>query len=170
MNVEISPHVRETASQLGNGVPYALKVLAGRLADEPDMGEPSSLPGILTAMIDGDLFEDCPAPAVGYIRESDRIEIRFVTPASFAQAATDASDQPEQHGQKQAVDFGAEAVTVREVADAWRRITGRLQSHAPDSYTASDRREFRSRRRCERRPRSADTRRVAHPVAADRGR
>ncbi|MFE5191601.1 hypothetical protein [Streptomyces sp. NPDC056628] len=79
MNVESPPHVRETASQLGGGVPYALKVLAGRLADEPDLGEPSSLPGILNVMIDGDLFEDCPALAVGYIREPDRIEIRFVT-------------------------------------------------------------------------------------------
>lgn len=33
VTVEIPPqHVRETASQLGDGVPYALKVLAGRLA------------------------------------------------------------------------------------------------------------------------------------------
>ncbi|MFE3852412.1 hypothetical protein ACFXPN_14855 [Streptomyces griseorubiginosus] len=90
MNVEIPAHVRETASQLGDGVPYALKVLAAQLTDDPDMGEPSSLPRILTVMIDGDLFEDCPALAVGYIREPDRIEIRFVTPDSFAQPATDA--------------------------------------------------------------------------------
>ncbi|MDT0484397.1 hypothetical protein [Streptomyces doebereineriae] len=55
MTVEIPSHVRETASQLGDGVPYALKVLTGRLADDPDMGEPSALPGILTVMIDGDL-------------------------------------------------------------------------------------------------------------------
>ena len=136
MNVEIPPHVRETASQLGEGVPYALKVLAGQLADEPDMGEPSSLPGILTVMIDGDLFEHCPALAVGYIREPDRIEIRFVTPASFAQPATVGPEEPEQQEQEQAVGSGAEAVTVREVADAWRRITDWLQTHAPDSYAA----------------------------------
>ncbi|MFF5500003.1 SMI1/KNR4 family protein [Streptomyces aquilus] len=136
MNVEIPPHVRETASQLGDGVPYALKVLAGRLADDPDLGEPSSLPGVLNVMIDGDLFEDCPALAVGYIRESDRVEIRFVTPASFAQPATDTAGKPEQQGHERAVDPGVEAVTVREVADAWRRITGWLQTHAPDSHSA----------------------------------
>jgi len=136
VNVEIAPHVRETASQLGGGVPYALKVLAGRLADEPDLGEPSSLPGILHVQIDGDLFEDCPALAVGYIREPDRIEIRFVTPASFAQPATDVPDEPERQGREQGVDPGAEAVTVREVADAWRRIIGWLQAHAPASLAA----------------------------------
>jgi hypothetical protein len=38
VNVEIPQHVRDTAVQLGAGVPYALKVLAGQLADEPDMG------------------------------------------------------------------------------------------------------------------------------------
>jgi len=37
------------------------------------MGRPSDLPGILTVTIDGDLFEDCPALAIGYIREPDRI-------------------------------------------------------------------------------------------------
>jgi cell wall assembly regulator SMI1 len=136
VKVEIPPHVRETASQLGDGVAYALKVLAGRLADDPDLGEPSTLPGILTVMIDGDLFEDCPALAVGYISEPDRIEIRFVTPASFAKPATDAPVEHEQRGREQAVDSGTEAVTVREVADVWRRITGWLQTHAPDSYAA----------------------------------
>ncbi|SNX88441.1 cell wall assembly regulator SMI1 [Streptomyces sp. TLI_55] len=136
MNVEIPPHVRQTVSQLGDGVPYALKVPAGRLADDPDLGEPSSLPGILNVMIDGDLFEDCPTLAVGYIREPDRIEIRFVTPASFAQPATDTAREPEQQGQERAVDPGVEAVTVREVADAWRRITGWLQTHAPVSHAA----------------------------------
>ncbi|MFF7547823.1 hypothetical protein ACFZCU_29940 [Streptomyces canus] len=45
-------------------MPHTLKVLADRLANDPDMGEPSALPGILTVMIDGDLFEDCPALAV----------------------------------------------------------------------------------------------------------
>ncbi|MEU5319916.1 hypothetical protein AB0G67_24690 [Streptomyces sp. NPDC021056] len=115
MNIEIAPHVRETASQLGQGVPCALKVLAGgRPADDPDMGEPSALPGILTVMIDGDLFEDCPALAVGYLREPDRQERQGC------------------HQERPAVP-GAEAVTVREVADAWRRITGRLRANAPDS-------------------------------------
>ncbi|WP_369230628.1 hypothetical protein AB5J56_05550 [Streptomyces sp. R21] len=138
MNVEIDPHVRDTAAQLGSGVPYALKVLAGQLADDPDMGHPSGLPGILTVTVDGDLFEDCPALAVGYIREPDRIEIRYVNPAPSAEPAVDAEDQDEEQGQEpdQPADPAADAVTVREVADAWRRITGWLQLNAPDSHAA----------------------------------
>ncbi|MFD0007175.1 hypothetical protein ACFVJ4_32755 [Streptomyces sp. NPDC127178] len=60
MNVEIPADVREVATQLGAGVPYALRVLAGQLADDPDMGRPSGTPGILTVTVDGDLFEDFP--------------------------------------------------------------------------------------------------------------
>jgi cell wall assembly regulator SMI1 len=136
VNVEIPPHVREIAPQLGAGVLYALKVLADQLADDPDMGQPSGLPGILTVMVGGDVFEDCPALAVGYIREPDRIEIRYVNPASFAEPAADAQDQNEEQEQEQPADPAADAVTVREVADAWRRITGWIQRHAPDSYAA----------------------------------
>jgi cell wall assembly regulator SMI1 len=115
-------------------VPYALKVLAGQLADDPGMGEPSALPGILTVMVDGEVFEDCPDLTVGYVREPDRIEIRYVNPAAVAEPATDTRDQNEEL--EQAADPAADAVTVREVADAWRRITGWLQHHAPDSYAA----------------------------------
>ncbi|MGI5253556.1 hypothetical protein [Actinacidiphila glaucinigra] len=61
MDVEIPPHIRDTAIQLGAGVPYALKVVASQLADDPDMGQPSALPGILNVTVDGDVFEDCPA-------------------------------------------------------------------------------------------------------------
>ncbi|MEU7392198.1 hypothetical protein [Streptomyces tanashiensis] len=43
------------------------------------MGQPSHLPGILTVTADGDLSEDCPTLNVGYIREPDRLEIRYVT-------------------------------------------------------------------------------------------
>lgn len=57
---------------------YALKVLAGQLAEDPDMGRPSGLPGILTVTVDAELFEDCPALRIGYIREPDRVEIRYV--------------------------------------------------------------------------------------------
>ncbi|WP_228472860.1 hypothetical protein [Streptomyces cyaneochromogenes] len=91
--VEIPQHVRDTATQLGAGVPYALKVLAGQLADDPDMGRPSGTPGILTVMVDGDLFEDCPDLAIGYIPGPDRIEIRYVNlAASSAELAADAQD------------------------------------------------------------------------------
>jgi len=46
--------------------------------------------------------------------------------------------QDEEHGQKQGrpADPAAAAVTVREIADAWHRITRWLQHHAPDSYAA----------------------------------
>ncbi|MFI1487826.1 hypothetical protein [Streptomyces sp. NPDC020747] len=141
MDVEIPPFVRDTATQFGAGVPYALKVVAGQLADDPDMGRPSNLPGILTVTVDGDLFEDCPALAVGYIREPDRIEIRYVNPISFAEPAEpvdpaepveDAQGQEQQ--KERPADPATDAVTVREVADAWQRITGWLRQNAPDSY------------------------------------
>lgn len=135
VDVEIPPFVRDTATQFGDGVPYALKVLAGQLADDPDMGRPSNLPGILTVTVDGDLFEDCPALAVGYIREPDRIEIRYVNQISIAEPVVDAQGQ-EQKKEEQPADPATEAVTVREIADAWRRVTGWLQHNAPDSYAA----------------------------------
>ncbi|WP_238432098.1 SMI1/KNR4 family protein [Streptomyces cavernae] len=140
MKVEIQPDVRDTAAQLGTGVPYGLKVLAGQLADDPDMGRPSGLPGILTVRVDGDMFEDCPDPSVGYIREPDRIEIRFLRAAPSTESSTNAQDQA--HEQEQGrhqhrpADPAAAAVTVREIADAWHRITGWLKHNAPDSYAA----------------------------------
>lgn len=131
MIVEIPQHVRDTAAQLGDGVPYALKVLAGQLTDDPDMGQPSGLPGILTVMVDGDLFEDCPDLAIGYIREPDRIEIRYVNLAApSAELADDAPDEEEPAAS------GSEEVTGREITDAWQRITRWLQHHAPDSHAA----------------------------------
>ncbi|MFE1907994.1 hypothetical protein ACFW96_30665 [Streptomyces gardneri] len=137
MNVEISPHVRDTASQLGAGVAYALKVVAGQLADDPDMGQPSGLPGVLTVMVDGDLFEDCPALAIGYIREPDRVEIRYVNPAPSAEPSEHAADdhsQDHDHGESQEQLAGE--VIDREIADAWQRITAWLQHSAPGSYAA----------------------------------
>ncbi|MEV1085742.1 hypothetical protein AB0I98_47305 [Streptomyces sp. NPDC050211] len=133
MIVEIPRQVRDTATQLGAGVPYALKVLAGQLADDPDMGQSSGLPGVLTVLVDGDVFEDCPALAVGYLREPDRIEIRYVNPAPTVEPAV-AQDQDEEQGQH--ADPAADQVTGREIADAWQRITGWLQHNAPDSHAA----------------------------------
>jgi cell wall assembly regulator SMI1 len=130
VNVEIPLHIRDTATQLGAGVPYALKVLAGQLADDPDMGQPSDQPGILTATVDGDLFEDCPALAIGYIREPDRIEILYVAPS--AKSAADAQYEPADP----AAEHAAEAVTGREISDAWQRIIRWLQHNAPDSHAA----------------------------------
>ncbi|MFB4426974.1 hypothetical protein C5F59_038585 [Streptomyces sp. QL37] len=138
MKVEIQPDVRDIAAQLGAGVPYALKVLAGQLAEDPDMGRPSNLPGILNVTVDGAMFEDCPDLSVGYIREPERIEIRFLRAAPSAELSADARDQEQAQGRDrdQQADPAAAAVTVREVADAWRRITGWLRDNAPDSYAA----------------------------------
>ncbi|MEU6534754.1 hypothetical protein [Streptomyces sp. NPDC047000] len=148
MIVEVPPHVRESAALLGAGVPYALKVVAGRLGEDPDMGRTSGLPGIFTVMVDGELFEDCPALAVGYLREPDRVEIRYVTPASFAERterteqagqagwAEQAGDGENARARGRSVDPVTAAVTVREIAEAWRRITCRLRDHAADSYAA----------------------------------
>ncbi|WP_405984280.1 hypothetical protein [Streptomyces sp. NBC_00872] len=132
MNVEIPPHVRDTASQLGAGVPYALKVLAGQLADDADMGRPSGLSGVLTLTVDGELFEDCPALVIDYVREPDRIEVRYVNPAASAEPVADAQDQD----REQLADAAADAVTGREIADVWQRIVRWLQHNAPDSHAA----------------------------------
>ncbi|WP_405522546.1 hypothetical protein [Streptomyces canus] len=61
-----------------------------------------------------------------------------MTPASFVQPAADNPDRREPQGQhqEQPAHPGAEAVAVREVADAWRRITGWLRANAPDSHAA----------------------------------
>lgn len=137
MHAEISTDVRNTASQLGLGVPYTVKVLAGRLADDPDTGRPSKLPGVLSMTVDGSMFQDCPDLSVGYIREPDRIEIRHLKPAPpTAELPPGADDQEQGRNRGRSADTAAGAVLVREIADAWHRITRRLQHHAPDSYTA----------------------------------
>ncbi|MEU8849398.1 hypothetical protein AB0C70_24810 [Streptomyces sp. NPDC048564] len=136
MNVELPPFLQETAAQFGAGAPYALKVLAGRLADDPDMGTPSSLPGILTVIVEGDLYEDCPDLAVGYIREPDWIQIRYVNLAPSAEPVVPVQEEDPGQEQVQPVDPTIEAVTVRQIADAWLRILRRLQLTAPDSYAA----------------------------------
>lgn len=133
MDVEIPVLVRDAAARFGAGAPYALKVVAGQLADDPEMGVPSRLPGIRTVLVDGELFEDCPALAVGYLHELDRIEIRYVALAPSAEP--DDVQEAEQERELPA-DPDVTAVTAREVADAWHRITRRLRDHAPDSYAA----------------------------------
>ena len=93
------------------------------------MGRPSGLPGILTVTVDGDVFEDCPDLSDGHIREADRIEIRFLRAAPSTEPSTNAQEQ--EQGRDQPAEPAAAAVTAREVADAWRRITGWLQRNAP---------------------------------------
>ncbi|MFE7032416.1 SMI1/KNR4 family protein [Streptomyces sp. NPDC057621] len=140
MKVEIQPDVRDIAARLGADVPYALKALAGQLADDPDMGRPSELPGILTVAVDGDMFDDCPDLSVGYIREPDRIEIRFLKAVGPSAISTDAPDRDRDRDREQGGDPSGDLVSaataVREVADAWGRITGWLKDNAPASYAA----------------------------------
>ncbi|MDJ1645427.1 SMI1/KNR4 family protein [Streptomyces pakalii] len=82
--------------------------------------------------IDGEMFEDCPALAVGYVREPDRVEIRYVNVlASSSPSVQDREDEARE--EYRAV---AAAGVVREVTDAWHRITRWLQHHAPASYAA----------------------------------
>src|SRR4051794_20636969 len=104
------------------------------------MGRPSGLPGILTVTVDGDMFEDCPDLSVGYIREPDRIEIRFLRATPSAEPAAGARGQEQEQQQEQDRDQPADpataAVTVRQVADAWQRIPGWLNPPAPDPYAA----------------------------------
>ncbi|MFJ1969246.1 SMI1/KNR4 family protein [Streptomyces sp. NPDC087903] len=138
MKVEIQPDVHTIATQLGADAPYALKALAGQLADDPDMGRPSNVPGILNVTFDGDMFEDCPDLSVGYIREPDRIEIRFLKAVPTTEASTDVphQEQEQSRDEDEPGDPVAAAITVREVADAWRRVIGWLKHNAPDSYAA----------------------------------
>ncbi|MET8978926.1 hypothetical protein ABZX85_25225 [Streptomyces sp. NPDC004539] len=132
MNVEIPPFLIETATQYGSGVPYALKIIAARLADDPDLGHPSPLPGILTVHFEDDLIEDCPALTIGYIREPDRVEIRHVRPTTTPTAPADTTAEPE----PALTDPATDALTARQIADAWHRVTTWLRLHAPDSYAA----------------------------------
>jgi hypothetical protein len=138
VKVDIQPDVHDIAARLGAGATYALKALAGRLADDPDMGRPSGLPGILSVRVDGDMFEDCPDLDFGYIREPDRVEIRFLMAVSSEDASSDGEEADEDPYDEQArpADPAADAVAVRQVADAWQRITGWLRRNAPDSYAA----------------------------------
>ncbi|MBK3562903.1 hypothetical protein [Streptomyces sp. MBT62] len=131
MDVEIPALVRDTAARFGAGAPYALKAVAGQLADDPDMGVPSRLPGIRTVLVDGEMFEDCPSLSVGYLHEPDRIEIRYV---ALAPSAEPDDVQDAEQERELAAEPDVTAVTVREVADAWRRITRRLRDSAPDSF------------------------------------
>ncbi|QNP68993.1 hypothetical protein IAG44_05700 [Streptomyces roseirectus] len=134
MKVEIQPDVHETAARLGADVPYALRALVGQLVDDPDRGRPSGLPGILDVAVDGSMFDDCPDLSVGYIREPDRIEIRFLRAA--VGATTGPPQEQREEERPRPADPVADALTVREVADAWGRVTAWLRRHAPDSYAA----------------------------------
>lgn len=136
MDVEVPAHMHETAPRLGSGVLCALKVLASQLTKDPDMGDPSGLPGILTVMVDGGAFEDCPDLAVGYIREPERIEIRYVTPAPSTKPSADTQQPEEEQEQEELAIPSTNSVTEREIVDAWGRIARWLHDNAPASHAA----------------------------------
>ncbi|WEV29495.1 SMI1/KNR4 family protein [Streptomyces sp. 71268] len=136
VSVEVPPHIHDTATHLGAGVPYALRVLAGQLAETPDMGHPSSLPGILTVTVEGDLFEDCPALSVGYLREPDRIQIRYVNPIPPSAPTAPAQDADEPEERARPTSPADDALVVRQIADVWHRVTHWLQHNAPRSLAA----------------------------------
>ncbi|MFG2621870.1 hypothetical protein ACGFXC_30055 [Streptomyces sp. NPDC048507] len=135
MDVHIEDLIRERAARLGAGVPYALKVLTGQLAEDPDMGEPLPLPLGRTVRIDGDTFEDCPALIVDYIREPDRVQILGVKPARPEAPAGHGREQGQGHRGRNPVPVD-EAVVARQIADAWTRIAACLAARAPASYAA----------------------------------
>ncbi|WP_328923150.1 SMI1/KNR4 family protein [Streptomyces griseoaurantiacus] len=133
MDIDIPSDVHDAAARLGAGVPYALKVVAAQLTGDPDMGRPSSRPGVRTVTVDGELFEDCPALAVDYVHEAERIEIRSVNLASSAEPALLAQRQELVFERKSEQPAGpaADAIAERQVADAWQRIETWLRRHAP---------------------------------------
>ncbi|WP_329013598.1 SMI1/KNR4 family protein [Streptomyces sp. NBC_00690] len=100
------------------------------------MGDPSGLPGILTVMVDGGAFEDCPDLAVGYIREPERIEIRYVTPAPSTKPSADTQQPEEEQEQEELAIPSTNSVTEREIVDAWGRIARWLHDNAPASHAA----------------------------------
>ncbi|MFE0364704.1 SMI1/KNR4 family protein [Streptomyces griseoaurantiacus] len=133
MDIDIPSAVRDAAAQLGAGVPYALKVVAAQLTDNPDMGRPSSQPAVLTVTVDGDLFEDCPALMVDYIHEAERIEIRSVSLASSTKPTTLTQGQELviEREPQQPAGSAADTIAERQVADAWQRVESWLGRHAP---------------------------------------
>ncbi|MFK0169495.1 hypothetical protein ACIQU5_11885 [Streptomyces sp. NPDC090306] len=110
--------------------------MARQLAEEPGLGSPSGRAGVLTVAVSGDLFEDCPALTVGYIREPHRLEIRCLTLAPTGEGPhVTPAEEPAEEAHASA-DPAVEAISVREVTDAWQRIVGWLQRHAPESWAA----------------------------------
>ncbi|GAP48262.1 putative uncharacterized protein [Streptomyces azureus] len=117
------------------------------LADEADMGEPSDRPATSPRRSTVTRSEDCPALAIGYIREPDRIEMRYVGPARAAafpaeaqaqgQDQAQASDQGQgqDQGRHESADPAVEAAAIaREVVDVRQRITHWLRHKCPDSH------------------------------------
>ncbi|MFJ3766131.1 hypothetical protein ACIPQJ_00790 [Streptomyces sp. NPDC090082] len=134
MDVQIEDLIRERAALLGDGVPYALKVLIGQLAEDPDRGRPASFPLGRVVLIDGETFEDCPALVVHYIREPERVRIVAVRPSP--PEAPPGGDRHHDRGQGPRDEGADEAVVVRQVEDAWGRIAAWLAAHAPASHAA----------------------------------
>ncbi|MEO3978099.1 SMI1/KNR4 family protein [Streptomyces sp. CAU 1734] len=135
MAVELPADVQERGEELGEGVAYALRVLARQLEDDPLLGSPTSDPSGYVARIDGEVFEDCPDLNVYYaygppLLEEGQVRIRRV------EAVRQAAGEPEQRGAVLVPDPGRAELEVRQVTGAWLRIEAWLREHAPVSYAS----------------------------------
>jgi hypothetical protein len=80
VTVDIPDHIRDLCAHLGDGVPYAVKVLARQLADDPRLGQRTGRLGLYAATIDGYTFDDCPPLTVRYAY--GRVRVAGVSPRS----------------------------------------------------------------------------------------
>ncbi|MFI9024075.1 SMI1/KNR4 family protein [Streptomyces sp. NPDC053560] len=136
MAVEVSEDVREQCTRLGAGVAYALKVLCGRLAEDPLLGTPGWEPSMYVVHVDGETFDDCPGLDVHYAYglpglDEGTVQVRRVDVLTSMPART---AEPECAGRKEGP--LEDAVQVRQVTEAWRRIEAWLRRHAPTTHAA----------------------------------
>ncbi|MEU3822450.1 SMI1/KNR4 family protein [Streptomyces sp. NPDC030392] len=134
VTVDIPDRIRDLCARLGDGVPYAVKVLARQLADNPRLGKRTGRLGLYAATIDGDTFDDCPPLTVRYaygppLTAEGQLQIRDVEATGPLPATSDADDG-------QAPDPRLEQITARQVTEAWQRISSWLEQNAPASHEA----------------------------------
>ncbi|MGW3622522.1 SMI1/KNR4 family protein [Streptomyces sp. NPDC000880] len=135
VNVDLPDHIRARCTELGDGVLYAVKTLARQLADDPRLGERAGRLGLYTATIDSGTFDACPPLVVRYaygppLLDVDRIEIRDIEATG---PLPDAGDEQAPAG---VPDPRMQQIAARQVTEAWRRIAGWLEQHAPATRAA----------------------------------
>ncbi|MEU2060982.1 SMI1/KNR4 family protein [Streptomyces sp. NPDC013455] len=135
VDVDLPDHIRARCTELGDGVLYAVRTLARQLADDPRLGERAGRLGLYTATIDSDTFDACPPLIVRYaygppLLEADRVEIRDV------EATGPLPHAGEEQAPAPAPDPRMRQIAARQVTEAWRRITGWLEQHAPATHAA----------------------------------
>jgi cell wall assembly regulator SMI1 len=136
VTVGIPDHIRDLCARLGGGVPYAVKVLARQLADDPRLGKRTGRPGLYAATIDGDTFDDCPPLTVRYaygppLMAEGQLQIRDVEATGPLPTAGDDDQDP-----APPPDPRLEQIAARQVTEAWQSITAWLERNAPISHAA----------------------------------